>query len=129
MTYYTSAEEVKRIRAKVREKTLAAIAGDSWVSDGFYSRLQPEIAKRTDAIIFLDIPLWRRLLNHAMRITNPNRHKELTMWDELRFFSEIVRRTSRHGPKLRAFVERQKDIVTILRSRNDIKHYLDSLAN
>jgi adenylate kinase family enzyme len=128
VTYYTPKEELERVRAKVREKTLAAIATDSWVSDGFYSRLQPEIADRADEIIFLDIPLWRRLLNHAMRLMNPNRHKELTMWDEIRFFSEIVRRTFRHGPKLRKFVAERKHKITILSSRKEIQDHLGSLG-
>src|SRR5680860_285836 len=47
----------------VREKVLKAIQMESWVSDGFYSKIQPEIAERADTVIFLDIPLWRRLFN------------------------------------------------------------------
>jgi adenylate kinase family enzyme len=128
VTYHTPEDELVRIRAKVREKTLAAIEADAWVSDGFYSRLQPEIADRADTVIFLDIPLWRRLLNHAVRVVTKNRHKELTRWDDIRFFSEIVRRTFRHGPKLRQFVEERKNRITVLQSRNDIKQYLESVA-
>src|SRR6185312_12755385 len=68
--------DIEQVRALVREKTLAAIAAESWVSDGFYSRVQPEIAKRADAVVLLDIPLWRRLLNHAARtLQRNNRHK------------------------------------------------------
>ncbi len=128
VTYYTPSEEMERIRAKVREKTLAAIAADTWVSDGFYSRLQPDIAARADAIVFLDIPLWRRLLNHALRFGTPNRHKELTLWDEIRFFSEIVLRTFRNGPKLRQFVQNQKNKVVVLRSRKEIVRYLNTFS-
>ncbi len=128
VTYQTTGEEIERVRAKVREKTLTAIANDSWVSDGFYARLQPEIADRADTIIFLDIPLWRRLLNHAARLLNPDRHKELTMWDEIRFLPEIFHRTFRHGPKLRRFVANRKDKIMIFRSRNDIALYLESLS-
>jgi adenylate kinase family enzyme len=70
--------DIERVRAYVREKTLEAIAVDSWVSDGFYSRVQPEIAEQADVVLFLDIPLWKRLLSHAKRMLQPaTRHKEL----------------------------------------------------
>jgi adenylate kinase family enzyme len=128
VTYHTPEEELTNIRAKVREKTLAAIAADAWVSDGFYSRVQPEIADRADMIIFLDIPLFRRMLNHAVRVLTTTRHAELTLWDDIKFFVEIVRRNFRHGSKLRQFVAERKDRITVLRSRNAIDRYVESIT-
>ena len=123
-----SAEESERVRLHMSEKVLAELSADSWVSDGNYSRLQPEISSRADAIIFLDIPLWRRLLNHAKRMLKPSsRHKEVNIWDDLIFFPEIIRRTFLKGPKLRKFVDEYRDKVIILKSRNDIDRYLRTI--
>jgi len=55
------AEGKERVRACIRAKVEGLIKQDSWVSDGWYSRVQPLIAERADEIVFLDLPLWRRL--------------------------------------------------------------------
>ncbi|MFA6519420.1 MAG: AAA family ATPase [Candidatus Paceibacterota bacterium] len=122
-------EERDRVRTFVRQKTATAIAADSWVSDGLYTRsVQPEIAKRADVIIFLDIPLWRRLFNHAQRIFNPSeRHPELNIRHEIAFFLEIIRRQFRTKPKLMLFINEHKDKVIVLKSSADIRCYLNNL--
>ncbi len=126
---HTSEAERERVRAFVRQKALAAIAADSWVSDGFYLRQAPEIAKRADVIIFLDIPLWRRLLNHAKRILRPStRHGELTTWHEMTFFFEIIRRTRTQGPKLRQFIKEYRSKIITLKSQEEIDKYLETLV-
>ena len=125
----TSDEDKDRIRAHVRAKALEAIAVDSWVSDGFYSRIQPEISERADLVLFLDIPLWRRLLNHARRIfKRSNRHKELTFWNELTFFYEILRRYFTYRPKFVNFFSEYGYKVTVLRSRKETKRYIENLS-
>jgi adenylate kinase family enzyme len=119
---------IEQVREYVREKVLEAISAESWVSDGFYSRVQPEIASRADVVLFLDIPPWLRLLNHATRtLQRDNRHKEVSVWDDITFFSEVVRRTFRTGPKLHAFVNQFKDKTVILRSRKEIDQYVNRL--
>lgn len=124
-----SAEEGERVRFCMREKVLKELSADSWVSDGFYSRLQPEISSRADVVLFLDIPLWRRLLNHAKRmLRRSDRHKEVNIWDDLVFFLEIVRRTFVKGPKLRKFVNEYRDKVIVLKSREDICRYLCTIG-
>ncbi len=120
--------DIERVRAYVREKVLEAIAADSWVSDGFYSRVQPEIAERADTVIFLDIPLTKRLLSHAKRMLQPStRHKELSWWDELKFFREIIRRTYSRKPKYKAILEKFADKVITLRSWKEVDTYLTDL--
>jgi adenylate kinase family enzyme len=119
-----TAEQKERVRIQVREKVLAALEAGSWVSDGFYSRLQPDIAARADTIVFLDIPLWRRLLNHARRIFISQRHPELTWRHELTFFFDIVHRQFGHKPKLLACIEQHKGKVVRLRSRQEMDRYL-----
>ena len=124
-----SEEEKEQVRAYVREQALRAIAEEAWVSDGFYSHLQPEIAERVDAIIFLDISLRQRLLNHAIRMFNfEARHKELRFWHDVRFFSEIIKSTFERGPKLKDFVSQYKHKVVILESRAEIEKYLRNLS-
>lgn len=120
---------VDHVRAHVREKVLEAIQADAWVSDGVYSRVQPEIANRADILIFLDIPPWRRLLNHAWRIiTRDQRHEEITFWDDIRFFLEIIRRDRQHkSEKIREFLKEYRDKTVVLRSRKEINTYLQSL--
>ena len=57
-------EGMKKARAYIKENVENFIKQDSWVSDGWYHKVQPMISERADHIIFLDIPLYRRLLNH-----------------------------------------------------------------
>ncbi len=105
-----TAEERDKIRAKTREKALAAISAENWVSDGYYKRIQPEITERADSIVYLNAPLVRRLWGHARRI-KPGRHPEITLWREFTFFLEMIRRTYTKGPALQRFVEEQRNKV------------------
>lgn len=43
------------VRAHVDARAREAIAAPAWVSDGFYNRLQSEIAERADTIMYLAI--------------------------------------------------------------------------
>jgi adenylate kinase family enzyme len=114
--------------AHVRAKVLEAIQAESWVSDGVYSRIQPEIAERADAVVFLDIPLWRRLLNHAARtLHRENRHGEMSFWDDIEFFAEIISREMRKKAKIERFVDEYSEKAVILRSRNEIDRYVANL--
>lgn len=117
--------DLEQVRAHVKEKVMRAVNAGSWVSDGFYRNLQPEIASRADVIVFLDISLWRRLLNHANRfLFRSNRHPETGVWSDLVFFFEVVRRTYTNGPRIRKFVDENRGRVTTLRSRKEIQDYL-----
>lgn len=116
------------VHAHMREKTLIEVEQVSWVSDGFYSRIQPEIARHADMVIFLDIPLWRRLLNHVGRLFKPSeKHSELSTWDEFTFFFEILHREFRNNEKFERFLSEYRDKTRILKSRENIKQFLDSL--
>ena len=119
---------VDEVRSRIREKVVAAIEEDSWVSDGTYSRLQPEIASKADTIIYLDIPLWRRLINHAERMLIGGRHSELSMLDEIVFFAEIIKRNVTRKPKLEQFLETYPDKTIVLHSRKEADQYLQRLT-
>ena len=120
-------EGKEKVRAYMKEKVADFIKQDSWVSDGWYSRVQPLIAERADYIIFLDIPLYRRLLNDLWRMFRTERHKELTKLDDFKFFYEMVRRTFIKGPKMRQFIREHSDKVKIFRNYKEIDEYLKTL--
>jgi adenylate kinase family enzyme len=120
--------ELENLRASVREKVIEATNTASWVSDGIYAQVQPYIANLADRVIFLDIPLTQRLLNHAVRVFSPSkRHKELNFLHEITFFAEILRRERTSKPKLMKIVEEFNDKIIRLKSRKEIDEYLNNL--
>lgn len=117
-------EKVKEyIRAGVEE----FIAQDSWVCEGWYGYVQPSIAERADQIIFLDISLPHRLLNHWRRIFKDDRHPELTKWQDFKFTYQIIRRTFVNGPRIQKFITEHPEKVITLRSYKQIEKYLANL--
>jgi len=118
----------EKAHAHVRERVLEAIKAESWVSDGVYRLVQPEIAGRADTIVFLDIPLWRRLLNHAERtIHRRHRQGEMTFWNDIAFFVEIVSRDLRKKTKIQTLIDNYGTEAVVLRSRKEIDTYLKQL--
>lgn len=116
---------IEEVKEKVKEKAVEALKEKSWVSDGVYMNVQEVIAPLADVIVFLDVPLPARLLNHMRRaFFEPKRHTELGLWDEITFFREIVRRERKSKPKLLKFIEEYKNKVVILRSKKEIQEYL-----
>ena len=61
------------------------------------------------------------------RIFKPGRHKELTLWDEIKFFYEIVHRTFIKGPKIRKFVRENSNKVKTFQNYKEVNKYLESL--
>ncbi len=119
----------EQVHAYVKEKVLKAIQAESWVSDGFYSKIQSAIAERADTVIFLDLSLWQRLLNHAERIISRNkRHKEVTFWGDLTFFFEMIGRESTKASKINNFLEPYRAKTVGLKSRREIEQYLKTLG-
>lgn len=115
-------------RERLKKSVEKFIAQDSWVSDGWYKRVQPAIAARADVILYLDIPLWRRLLSHAKRAASSGRHAELTVVDEFTFVWTMIERMFTHEPKIRAFMKEQGSKVLTLRSYTEIDKYLENLG-
>ena len=116
------------VRERLREKIYPLIAEESWVSDGFYRSVQPMITARADAIIFLDIPLWRRLINHVHRMFFAERHPELSAWDDFKFIPEIVRRTFTHGVQMQTFAKENAHKVVHFHSYKEVEKYVASLG-
>ena len=118
----------EQVHAYVEEEVFKAIQQESWVSDGFYSKIQPEIARRADTVIFLNLPLRQRLFNHAKRIMyRSKRHKEVTFWGDLTFFFEMVRRESTKSSKITDFLKPYRSKTVVLKSFDEIERYLQAL--
>jgi adenylate kinase family enzyme len=120
-------EDRERVRAIIKEKVAEVVKQDSWVSDGWYGHVQPIITARADEIVFLDIPLYRRLANHLWRTFFETRHTELTRWDDIKFMYQIIRRTFVHGPKIREFVKENASRVKVLRTFKEVNDYFAAL--
>ena len=116
----------ERIRAIVREKVGELVKNDSWICDGWQS-INPDIAKRAYQIVFLDIPLARRLLNLISRMLFHRRHHEVTFWDDIKFLPEVVHRTRKQDPALRQFARDHADKVITLHNYREVEQYFKDL--
>lgn len=119
--------EKERVRNFIKEKVLEFIKQDAWVSDGWYSRVQPMITKEADKLIFLDISLYRRIWNHIKRIFKSERHQELTRIDDLFFIFEIICRQFSKMPQMKKFVAENENKLIILKSFQEVDEYIDKL--
>ncbi|MDB5264782.1 MAG: adenylate kinase [Parcubacteria group bacterium] len=118
-------EKREVVRAYVKQKTHEVISQDAWVSDGFYGKAQSDIAARAELLIFVDIPLFERVYNHISRVLRQDhRHAEVSFWEDLAFTSEVILRTFRTGPKIRAFLNTYKGPLVTIKSRADMRAYL-----
>jgi len=117
-------ESAEKVHNYIRHKVEEFISTDNWVSDGFYSRVQPLIYEKADQLVFIDIPMWRRIFNHIYRSFFSERHPELKKIDEFKFIFEIIRRTFLKGPKLRKFIKDNPEKVKHLRSYKEVDEYL-----
>lgn len=118
----------ERAHAYVKDRVLEAIQAQSWVSDGVYSLVQPEIAKRADILIYLDIPLWRRLLNHLVRLINRrDRRDQMTVSADIEFLIEMLKPDARKVKNIEGFLQQYREKVVILKSRRDVRSYIANL--
>jgi adenylate kinase family enzyme len=114
---------------QVKIKVVEAIQSESWVSDGVYPLIQLEIVKRADTIIFLDIPLWQRLLNHTKRtLQSISGAGELTFRSNVQFFFEMISRDLTNKSKITNFFKDYSGRIITLRSRKEADEYLRTLV-
>jgi adenylate kinase family enzyme len=121
------AEGKAAVGISVIEKVRNLVTQDAWVSDGWYAKAQELVAERADEIIFIDISLGRRLFNHLRRTFFSERHPELSKLDDIKFLYQIVRRTFKHGPKIREFISKNSSKVKTFRSYREVNNYLAEL--
>lgn len=127
ITNKESEEEKEKVRVYIKNKVEELIKLDSWVSDGWYLRIQPLISEKADHVVFLDIPLWRRLANHFYRIFFSERHPELSRLDDLKFTFEIIRRQFSHDPQMRKFIQKYPEKTIHLKSYKEVEEYFGGL--
>ena len=120
-------EGKEKVRKYILEKVLDFIEQDSWVSDGFYSKIQPFIADKADQIIFLKIPLYRRFFNQVKRIFKPRRFTEISRWEDIKFLYQTIKRTFTTGSKIKKFIKENPDKVKVLKNYREINKYLRDL--
>lgn len=123
-----SEEEKERVRKIIDEKTLNFTQQTDWVSDGFYSRVQSNMADLANYVVVIELPLWRRLLNHWLRISKKSdRHPEVTSWQDLLHSFEIVKRTFTFKKKLEGFKLKYKNKIVVLKSYKEIDEFYKKL--
>ncbi len=125
-----------------RERLARALAGDRWVADGNYSVARDVVWPRAQAAVWLDYPLrtvmwqllWRTLKRCVTReeLWNGNRERFRTS-----FFSResvilwaltTYRRRRRQIPQQLALPEHSHLAVVRLRSRREMRSWLEALA-
>ncbi len=122
-----SEKEKERVRRKIEAEVAKFIKKPIWVSDGLYRRVQPEIAERADIIVFLDIPLWRRVIRHAKRISKKDRHPELNWWNDLGHFQAMFQLAGDRLKNTQRFLTKHSEKVVHLKSKRDVERFLDWL--
>ena len=120
-------KKVEYVQGYIRNKVEDFIMQENWVSDGFYSKVQPLIIDRADQLIFIDIPLYTRIANHIKRVFRDERHQELNMWDEFLFIFEIIKRFFLKDAKYRKFIAQYPEKLLVLKSYKEVDAYLEGL--
>ncbi|PIT93304.1 MAG: hypothetical protein COU06_00680 [Candidatus Harrisonbacteria bacterium CG10_big_fil_rev_8_21_14_0_10_38_8] len=121
-------EKRDKVRGYIRMRVEEFMKEDSWVSDGWYPRVQTIITERATHIVFLDIPLWRRLVNHVWRALFTKRHHELSRLKDLGFVFKMIHRTLTNDPKMRKFSQENSSKLIHLRSHKEANLFLERLG-
>ena len=119
--------KAKDVQDYIKNKVDNFVYKDSWVSEGFFSRVQPLIAEKADHVIFIDIPLHTRIVNHIKRVFFDERHPELNMFDEFIFIFDIIKRTILKDSKFRNFIKQHPKKLVVLKSYGEVDEFLESL--
>jgi adenylate kinase family enzyme len=123
-----SDSERDRVRKIIEEKVTKFSKQDSWVSDGFYSRVQGIMAGQADHVVVIELPLLKRLLNHWKRVIQKEaRHPEVTMTQDLWHSIEIIKRTFTFKEKLENFKKQYPEKLVVLKSFREIDAFFEKL--
>lgn len=119
-------EITKRINHAVAE---FLSSNEQWVVDGTYTKIQPAIADKSDAVVLIRRPLLTRVFGHLLRVfRGEDRHPETSKWQDIYFCKTIIRRwiQGEHKKLDRSLIAYQ-DKLTVLTSFKEIDDYFDSL--
>ena len=112
------------------------IAGDSWIIDGNYSSTAQERMDRADTLIWLDVPIWKRIWRVMLRTARHygQNRSELPAGCPERFspdfFRYIVSSNKRQRAKAadRFATMSQRAEAFHLRSSRDVQTFLERLS-
>lgn len=124
-------EEKNMVSQRINKKVSEFLSThEHWVIDGTYTKIQPLIANKADAVVLIRRPLPQRLFGHILRvIKNTDCHPETSKWQDIHFSKTIVRRWIKgENKKLDEFLVTYQDKLIILKSFKEIDDYLNSLA-
>lgn len=125
-------EEKQLVQDRIRQGVSDFLAAnEDWVVDGTYSKVQPLIADRADAVVLLRRSLLKRLFNHVVRVLKGiDRHPETSRWQDLMFTKTIFWRWWQGEHKqLDAFLMQYQNKLVVLKSFKKIVDYFDSLPD
>lgn len=118
------------IKEKIKTDTQMFLERNSaWVTDGVYlTSVQPLLADKADQIIVLEIPLFKRMLNHLKRwFKNADRHSELSRWEDFLFIFDMIRRTRNSQPKIQSIMDTYSEKTLVLKNYREVENYLKQL--
>ena len=120
-----------------RARTAAVVAGDGWVVDGNYSAVRAIVRERATKIVWLDLPLWRVMLQIVPRtlgrvllrreLWNGNRERWRGLVSRKPEESIILWAWTSHARRRREYAEQLDERWVRLRSRREVRAWLDSL--
>ncbi len=120
---------LESMRANMRAEISGFVhTHNAWIVEGNYLRVQNIISDRADMILYLDISLWRRQLNHLRRILRrENRYQEISFLQDLYFTYDMIQRTREGQNRLVPFFQKYQNKITTLRSYTEINQTVSTL--
>lgn len=125
----TDTEQKEIISQKIHAEVENFLSSnESWVIDGTYTKIQPQIAKQADVVILIKRNLIKRVWSHIARICKgEDRHSEVTKMQDIFFIKTIVRRWIKgEDTKLDEFVKPYSQKLVVLKSFHDIDRYFET---
>ncbi|MFA6050424.1 MAG: hypothetical protein WC761_04480 [Candidatus Paceibacterota bacterium] len=120
-------EKLNEARVWIKNEVSKWILQKDWVSDGWYPKVQSLVTKEADQLVFIDIPLWKRLKNHVKRIFTTERHRELSKWDDIKFIFNMIIKTIKRDKKMRQFAKENESKLVVLKTYAEVEQYLKNL--
>lgn len=124
-------EEKMLVQDKINHRLADFLeSNESWVVDGTYSKIQPTIADKADAVVLIRRPLLKRIYSHITRVLKgKDRHPETGTLQDIMFTKAIFRRW-RQGEqaKLDEVLIPYQDKLIVLNNFKEIDDYFNSLA-
>lgn len=88
----------------------------------------PRLPRGADTLVYLSIPLWKRLLNHLERLSNRRcRRDQMTFQADIEFFIEMLKPDAQKVESMERLLQQYQEKVVVLKSRKDMRSYIASL--